>query len=81
MAEADEGSRWGILVLAGACGLCCVSIAALAGGAAIAGGTAAGVTAASGAIQSLGGLFVTAIATAVPLLVLGLFLRKRARQS
>lgn len=79
MPESNEGSRWGILALAGTCGLCCLGLGAIAGGAAVAGGAAAGVTAASGLVQSLGGLVVTVVATALPLVVLGLVLRRRAR--
>lgn len=79
MAESEEGSQWGILALAGVCGLYCVSFAGLAGGAALVGGATAGVGAASGAVRSLGGLLVTGLATALPLLVLGLVLCHRAR--
>lgn len=81
MADADGESRWGILAIAGACGLCCVSIGAIAGGAAAVGGAAAGVTAASGVVRTLGGLVVTVVATALPLLVLGLVLRRRSRRA
>ena len=79
MAEETGESRWGLLALAGMCGICCISLGALFEGAALAGGTAAGVTAATGAVRSLGGVVVTAIATAVPLFVLGLIFRRRAR--
>lgn len=79
MLEGDGESQWGVLALAGACGVCCIGLAALGGGAALAGGTAIGVTATSGVVRSFGGLVVTGLATAVPLLVLGLFLRRRAR--
>lgn len=81
MAEEDEGSRFGVLVIAGVCGLCCLGLAGLGGGAVVAGGTAVGVTATSGLIRSAGGLLVTGLATALPLLVLGLFLRRRVRNS
>lgn len=77
--DGENDGRWGILALAGVLGICCVSLGALAGGAAVVGGTAAGVTAATGLIDSLGGLLVTGLATALPLLVIGLFLRRRAR--
>lgn len=81
MAEADGGSRRGVLAVAGACGLCCVSIGAIAGGSAAIGGAAAGVTAASGVVRTFGGLLVTVVATALPLLVLGLVLRRRSRRA
>lgn len=81
MSGADGGSRWAILGLAGVCGLCCVSLAGLSGGAAIAGGAAAGGTAASGAAGSVGGFLLTGLATAFPLFVIGLVLRYRARRS
>lgn len=77
----NDESRLGVLALAGACGLCCIGLAALGGGAALAGGTAIGVTATSGLVRSAGGLIVTGLATALPLFVLGLFLRRRARNS
>lgn len=81
MFEGDDESRWGILALAGVCGLCCVSLGALGGGAAVAGGAAVGVTATNGLVQSFGGLLITGLATALPLFVLGLFLRRRTRRS
>lgn len=81
MAEDTGGSGWGLLAFAGICGICCIGLGTLFGGAALAGGTAAGVTAASGVVRSLGGLVVTGVATAIPLLVLGLILRQRARGS
>lgn len=77
--SADE-SPWGLLGLAGVLGLCCLGTAALAGGAAVAGGTAAGATAVSGATGGLGGILVTALVTALPLVITGLVLRRRARQ-
>lgn len=80
MTEGTSGSRWGLLALAGVCGICCVSLGALLGGAALAGGAAAGVTAASGTVRSLGGVVVTGVATAVPLLVIGILLRYTARR-
>lgn len=80
MSEEDAG-RWGLLAIAGTCGFCCITLTTVAGGAAVTGGAVAGVTATSGAIRSLGGLLVTAVATALPLLVIGLFLRHRARTS
>lgn len=79
MTGTDDGSRWGILAIAGACGVCCISLGALFGGATLAGGAAAGVTATSGVVRSFGGAAVTAIATAAPLLVIGLVLRYRLR--
>ena len=81
MPEETGGARWGLLAYAGICGICCIGLGTLVGGAALAGGTAAGVTAASGAVRSLGGLIVTGIATVVPLIVVGLVLRNVARGS
>lgn len=81
MPEETGESRWGLLALAGVCGVCCLSLGALFGGAALAGGTAAGATAASGVVQSLGGLLVTGLATVIPLVVLGLLFRHTVRGS
>lgn len=80
MDSSADGSPWGFLGLAGALGLCCIGTATLAGGAAVAGGTAAGATAVSGTVGGLGGILVTALATALPLFVIGLVLRRRRRQ-
>jgi len=80
MGSSADGSPWGLLGLAGALGLCCIGTATLVGGAAVAGGTAAGATAVSGAVGGLGGILVTALATALPLFVIGLVLRRRGRQ-
>lgn len=80
MGSSADGSPWGLLGLAGALSLCCIGTATLAGGAAVAGGTAAGVTAVSGVAGGLGGILVTALVTALPLLVIGLVLRRRGRQ-
>lgn len=80
MSESD-GSRWGFLALAGGIGLCCIGAAALVGGAALASGSAAGVTAVSGTVGGLGGVIISGFATALPLLVIGLFLRHRAQNS
>lgn len=74
-----DGS-WEILGVAGALGLCCVGTASLAGGAVVAGGTAAGTTAVSSGAGGLGGILVTALATVVPLVIIGLVLRRRGRQ-
>ena len=81
MPSKDDGSRWGVLAIAGVCGLCCITLVALAGGAAVTGGVAAGVAAASGAIGSLSGLLVVGLATALALFVIGLLFRRRARTS
>ena len=81
MTEDTGGSGWGLLAFAGICGICCISLGTLFGGAALVGGTAAGVTASSGVVQSLGGLVFTGIATAIPLVVLGFILRRKARGS
>lgn len=75
-----RGGQWGLLALVGAMSLCCVGLLALAGGAAVTGGTAAGVTAATG-VGGLGGILVTGLATALPLLVIGLFFRHRAQNA
>lgn len=80
MSPSGDDSSWGLLGLAGVISLCCVGIATLAGGAAVAGSGAAGVTAASGTAGGVGGLVVTALATALPLLVVGLILRRRSRR-
>jgi hypothetical protein len=80
MGSSADGSPWGLLGLAGALSLCCIGTATLAGGGAVAGGTAAGATAVSGAVGGLGGTLVTALATALPLFVIGLVLRRRRRQ-
>ena len=77
MAPSGDGSSWGLLGVAGAISLCCIGLATLAGGAAVAGGTAAGVTAASGASGGLGGILATVFATALPLLVIGVIVRRR----
>jgi len=73
-------SRWGILALAGVCSLCCIPLAFIAGGAAVTGGASAGVAAVGGAVTSIGGLLVVGLATAIPLFVVGLLLRRRARK-
>lgn len=78
--DTEEGGKWGFLALVGAMSFCCVGLLALAGGAAVTGGTAAGVTAATG-VGGLGGILVTGLATALPLLVIGLFLRRRAQNA
>lgn len=79
MTESTDGPQWATLGLAGVLGLCCVGTAALAGGGLVAGGTA-GATAASGAVDSIGGILVTGLATALPLVAIGLVLRRRARR-
>lgn len=81
MSSKGDGSGWGVLAIAGVCGLCCVTLASLAGGAAVAGGVTAGMTAATAAIDSVGGLLVVGLATALPLFVIGLLFRRRARTS
>lgn len=80
MGFSADRSPWGLLGVAGALSLCCLGTATLAGGAAVAGGTAAGVTAVSGVAGGFGGILVTALVTALPLLVIGLVLRRRERQ-
>lgn len=76
-----DSSRLGILPIAGLCGLCYVNLATLGGRATVAGGTAVGVTTAGGVIGSLGGALVVGLATALPLFLIGLLLRRRARTS
>jgi hypothetical protein len=76
--DQDGGFR-GLLSLAGLLGICCVGLAALLGGAAVAGGSVAGVTMASGVVDTFAGLLVTGLATALPLVVIGLILHRRAR--
>ncbi len=77
MAPSGDGSAWGLLGVAGAISLCCIGLATLAGGAAVAGGTAAGATAARGTSGGLGGILATVFATALPLLVIGVIVRRR----
>jgi hypothetical protein len=77
----DGGGQWGALAAVGAMSICCLGVLALAGGAAVMGGTAAGSTAATGVIGGLTGLLVTALATALPLFVIGLFVRHRTHNS
>lgn len=79
MADPAAGSRWGFLALAGALSFCCIGLAALAGGAAISGGAVSGSMVAGGAIRSLGGLLVTGLATAIPIVIIGIVLHRRAR--
>jgi len=62
----EDGPSWGVIAFAGICGLCCVALAGLTGGAAVVGGTAAGVSAARGGVSGLAGLLVTGLATALP---------------
>lgn len=81
MSESGDAGLWGSLGLAGAVGLCCTGTATLAGGAALAGGSAVGVTAASNTIGGLGGILVTGLATALPLFVIGVVLRRRGRHA
>jgi len=76
----ESGSTWSLLALAGVCSLCCLPLAVIGGGA-VAGGAAAGVTAVGGVVTSIGGLLVVGLATAVPLLIVGLLLRRRAGQN
>lgn len=71
MSELDRASPWGILGLAGTVSVCCLGTAALAGG------NAAGVTATAGPISDFGGVLVTGLATALPLFVTGLVLRRK----
>lgn len=73
----EDTGRWGLLGLAGAVSLCCVGLFTLAGGAAVGGGIVAGVTAATGGVGGLRGFVVTGVITALPLLVIGLVLRRR----
>jgi hypothetical protein len=74
-----DDSPWGVLTIAGLSGFCCVGLLAFSAGATVTGGTAAGVTAATGAVTSIGGFLVTALASALPILVVGLVLRPRAK--
>lgn len=74
-----DGGRWSAIGLAGVLGLCCIGLGTLAGGAALAGGSAAGVTAVSTSTGGLGGIVVSGVVTAVTILFVGVFLRRRAR--
>lgn len=79
MAESSDNaqSRWGLLGFAGVLGLCCLGTVTLAGGAAIAGSSVAGVTTVGGGVGGFSGILATGLATALPLLVIGLILRWR----
>lgn len=79
--ETDDDSTLPIVGLAAVASLCCIGPAAIAGSAAVAGGTTSGALVAGGAIQSVAGALVTALATALPLAALGLLLRWRASRS
>lgn len=81
MPESDAERPWDVLGIAGVPGVCCIGTTALAGGAALAGGRAADMTATSGTTGGLAGITVAGFATALPLLVLGLFLRQRAQNT
>lgn len=81
MSESNNGDLWSILGLAGVLSICCIGTTALAGGAVLAGRSAAGVTAVSGTVGGLGELLVTGVVTALPLFVIGLFLRRRAQNA
>lgn len=76
MADFADKSRRGLLGIAGALGLCCAGTAALAGGAAVTGSTAAATAAMSGTTGSLASLLVIGLATALPLFIVGLVLRR-----
>ena len=79
MSETDTGSVWGLLALVGVLGGCCISLATLASGATLVGGAAAGVTTAGGAAGGLRGILVSGLATALPLFIIGLVLRRRTQ--
>lgn len=79
-AETEQDSTRGTVGLAAVASLCCLGPAAIVGGAAIAGGTTSGAMVAGGAIRSIGGVLVTALATALPLVSIGLVLRRRVPQ-
>jgi Ca2+/H+ antiporter len=76
MSESD-GSQWGFLAIVGAMSFCCVGLLAIIGGATVTGGAAASATAATGG--GIGGIVVTGVVTAIPLLVIGLVLQRRAQ--
>lgn len=76
----DQDSTLGIVGLAAVASLCCIGLTAIAGGAAVAGGTTAGAMVAGGAIRSIGGVLVTALTTALSLVIIGLVLRRRVHQ-
>lgn len=79
MTESTNGPQWATLGLAGMLGLCCVATAGLAGGALVASSTASAI-AVSGAGSGLGGILATGLATALPLVAIGLVLRRRVRR-
>lgn len=72
----DDQSARLPLGLAGLLGLCCVRLASLAGGAAVTGGVA-GATVAATRLRGLGSVLITGLATALPLVVIGLFIHWR----
>lgn len=76
----SDGGRWGALGIAGILSLCCIGLGSLAGGAALAGGSAAGVTAVTTSGGGLATVIVPGIVTALTVLVVGLFLGRRARK-
>lgn len=76
--DADsEGSKWGLVGLAGIASLCCIGPAAMAGGAAVTGGAAAGAAAASGGSDP--GLLMMALLVTPALALSGIFIRRELR--
>lgn len=78
--DSSADGPWGFLGIVGTVGLCCIGTAGLAGGAAVAGGTAIGATAGSSAAGGLGGILVSALVTALPLIGIGLVLQRRTQR-
>lgn len=79
--DTEERSYWSWLALVGAMSLCCIGFLALAGGATLVGGAAVATTAVTGAVGGIGGALVIGLTTTLPLLVIGLFLYRRAHAS
>ena len=72
----DDQSTWLPLGPSGLLALCCVGLASLLGGAAVTSGVA-GTTVATMGFRGLGDVLITGLATVVPLVVIGLFIRWR----
>lgn len=81
MSESTDTNRWGVLGIAGVLSLCCLGATTLAGGAALTGGSIASATVVNGAVGGIGELLVTGLATALPLLVIGIAIHYRISHS
>lgn len=81
MSDSTNTNQWGILGLAGMLSLCCVGTAVLTGGAVLAGGSVAGATVVNGGVGGIGGVIVTGLASALPLVAIGIGFRYRISRS